>query len=101
MIELIALFIAQFFNVFLLGLNSQFVRDRFILGAIIMSFNISAAQFIYTRFVSTTDDALYAFVFSSCGGALGISCSIVFYSWFDPKFKDWKEKRRLRGLYRG
>lgn len=88
MIELIALFFAQFFSVFLLGLNSQIVRDQLIGAAIFLSFNISIAQFTYTRVVAGTDDVMMAFMFSAFGGAVGIATSIKCYQWI--------QKRRLR-----
>ncbi len=93
----IALFFASFFNVFLLGLNSQFVRDRWIGACVFVSFNISIAQFVYTRVVATSDDVMLSFIGSSVGGALGITCSIIFYSWFNPKLKEWKKRRKING----
>jgi len=91
--EMVMLFFASFFNVFLLGLNSQFVRDRWIAACIFISFNISCAQFVYTRVVANSDDVLLSFIGSSVGGASGIASSIVFYAWFMPKLAAWKEKR--------
>ena len=93
----IMLFFASFFNVFLLGLNSQFVRDRWIAACIVVSFNISIAQFVYTRVVATSEDVMLSFIGSSVGGALGITYSIIFYSWFNPRFKEWKERRENSG----
>jgi hypothetical protein len=93
MLELIALFLASFFNVFLLGLNSQFVRDRFIGGAVFLSFNISFAQFIYTRVIAHSETVFFPFIFSAFGGASGIASSIIFYAWFNPRFHKWNENR--------
>ena len=85
MIEMLALFAASFTNVFLLGLNSQFVRDKYIAGAVFLSFNISISGFIFTRVVSSTENIYVAFGFSSVGSALGISSSIVFYTWLEKR----------------
>ena len=93
MIEAVMLFVASFFNVFLLGLNSQFVRDRWIAACIFISFNISCAQFVYTRVVANSEDVMLSFIGSSLGGAAGIASSIVFYAWFNPKMLAWKERR--------
>ena len=87
MLDLIALFFAQFFSVFLLGLNSQIVRDQMVGAAIFLSFNISIATFTYTRLVSGTDDVMLSFIFSSVGGAVGIATSIKVYQWMQARKK--------------
>jgi len=81
------IFSASFFQVFLLGLNSQFVRNQWVGSVFIVSWFISMSQFIYTKIVAMTDGAeiLYIFFASGMGGALGIVSSIFFYRWLLPK----------------
>ena len=86
---ILAIFMASFFQVFLLGLNSQFVRNQWIGSVFIVSWFISVAQFTYTKIVAMTEGAevLYIFFASGMGGALGIVSSIFFYRWLLPKIK--------------
>lgn len=84
---MIELFVASFFQVFLLGLSSQFSRNLWVRAAFINSWFISIAQFTYTRVIATIDPSeIYLFfVFSGLGGSLGITSSIIFYKWLLPK----------------
>ena len=86
---ILAIFMASFFQVFLLGLNSQFVRNQWVGSVFIVSWFISVAQFTYTKIVAMTEGAevLYIFFASGMGGALGIVSSIFFYRWLLPKIK--------------
>ena len=90
------IFVASFFQVFLLGLNSQFVRDQQIVMIFMVSWCISCAQFTYTHIVAVapTDEKLWLFFSSGWGGALGIVSSVYFYRWFNPKLHKWLEKRK-------
>jgi hypothetical protein len=80
-----ALFFASLFNVFLLGLSSQIVRDQRVVAAFLISWCISTAQFLYTRYVSAADDPLVAFFASGAGGSIGIVASIYFYRWYQSR----------------
>lgn len=82
---IVALFLASFFNVFLLGLSSQIVRDQRVAAAFSISWCISSAQFLYTRYVTSTDDPLTAFLASGAGGSIGIVASIYFYRWYQGR----------------
>lgn len=86
-IIVLAIFCASFFQVFLLGLNSQFVRNQWVGSVFIVSWFISMAQFTYTKIVAMTEGAEIIFIFfaSGMGGALGIVSSIYFYRWLLPK----------------
>lgn len=88
--NLIALFVASFMNVFLLGLNSQFVRDQRVGMVFVLSWGISSAQFVFTRVIAVTDNPVIAFFIMGFGGAFGICSSIYFYRWFNPRFVQWK-----------
>jgi len=94
--ELVLLFAACFFNVFLLGLSSQFVRDQQIALAFAVSWGISSAQFVFTRVISAADNPAVAFWVSGWGGAIGICSSIVFYRWFNPRYRNWAAKRSVQ-----
>ena len=82
----LAVFLASFFQVFLLGLNSQFVRNQWVGSVFIVSWFISVAQFTYTKIVAMTSGADVFFIFcsSGIGGSLGIVSSIYFYRWLLP-----------------
>ena len=86
----VALFLASFFNVFLLGLNSQFVRDQRVAIVFILSWGISSAQFVFTRVIALTEAPTLAFCSAGLGGSFGICLSIYFYRWFNPRFNNFK-----------
>lgn len=83
----ILLAIANFANVFLLVLNSQFARDGKVFLAFMMSWLISVAQFVSIRLIAGADDPVTMFVASAIGSSLGVASSIVFYKWLKPKLK--------------
>lgn len=85
--DLILLAIAQFANIFLLGLSSQFVRDQRVAMVFFISWLINASQFIYTRIVPLSQEPVLAYIASSLGASIGIVCSIYFYRWLLPKLK--------------
>ncbi|WP_417705355.1 hypothetical protein [Rheinheimera aquimaris] len=87
--DLLWLFVATAANVFLLGVNSQLVRDQRVAMCFAVSWGISAAQFTFTRVISGTDDPTVAFFVSGWGGAIGICSSIYFYRWFHPRYSNW------------
>ena len=85
--EYVLLFIASFTQVFLLGLNSQIVRDRLIMLAFCVSWGIWTGQFFFTRITANAQEPIYAFIAGGFGSAIGIAFSIVFYQWFSHKTK--------------
>lgn len=78
----------MFLQVFLLGFNSQVVRDKRMYTAFFISWGIWTGQFHFVTIVSSATDATYAFLFGGLGGALGISLSIPFY--------EFTQKRKYR-----
>lgn len=83
--EYVLLFFASFFQVFLLGLNSQIVRDRLVALAFFVSWGIWTGQFFFTRITANADEPVIAYFSGGLGGALGIASSILFYDWFSHK----------------
>ena len=81
----ILLAIANFANVFLLVLNSQFARDGKVFLAFMMSWLISVSQFVSIRLIAGADDPYTMFFASAIGSSLGVASSIVFYRWLKPK----------------
>lgn len=81
----------MFTQVFLLGFNSQVVRDRKAALAFCISWGIWTGQFFFVKLVANATDPIYAFLFGGLGGALGISASILFY---DCIFKKGKSNDR-------
>lgn len=76
-----AIFLASFFNVMLLGLQSQIVRDQRMAAAFSISWGISVSQYVYTYTVARADgiDAIMTFLSAATGGSLGIVTSILLY----------------------
>jgi hypothetical protein len=92
MMELFFLFLATTGNIFLLGLNSQFVRDQRVALCFFVSWGITASQFTFTRVIAGATDPVACFVVSGFGGAFGICASIYFYRWFHPRYLKWSAR---------
>jgi hypothetical protein len=88
------LFFGQFLNVFLLGLNSQYVRDRRKLLCFVVSWGISTSQFVYIWIIANTEDPLISFFVSGFGGACGIVCSITLYEKLENIKRKGNEKNK-------
>lgn len=80
MLAYLLLFLGSFANVFLLGLNSQYVRDKRMAICFMLSWGISSAQFTYIYIIANTPDILLSFFIGGLGSALGIVSSIMFYA---------------------
>ncbi|WP_264346168.1 hypothetical protein [Rheinheimera sp. MM224] len=80
--QLLVLFVVTFFNVFLLGLSSQIVRDQQVAKAFVISWGITLCQFVFSRVSANTTDPVLAFICSGFGGSIGIVASIYAYKWF-------------------
>lgn len=72
-----AMFAASFFSVFLLGLQSKNVNQSRYVAAIVTSFGISVANFIFIKYAAA--GSLVAFFVLATGGCTGIASSIWFY----------------------
>ena len=85
--ELLAVMLASFFNVFLLVMNSQFARDKRYRLAFCNSWLISVAAFAFTRIVAGTDDVALTLFFSAIGGSVGVIGAMRFHTWIDDRLK--------------
>ncbi len=90
MLDLFWLFLATAGNVFLLGVNSQLVRDQRVALCFVLSWGITGSQFTFTRVIASAADPLMCFWVSGWGGAIGICLSIYFYRWFHPRYMSWQ-----------
>jgi uncharacterized oligopeptide transporter (OPT) family protein len=75
--DYLAMFLSNFFVVFLLGLQSKNVHQSRYVAAMVTSFGISIANFVFVKYAATGSYG----VFFACaaGGSLGIAFSIWFY----------------------
>lgn len=71
------MFGSSFFMVFLLGLQSKNVNQGHYLAAIITSFGISVANFLFVKYAAAGDYLVFAVC--ATGGCCGIAASIWFY----------------------
>lgn len=83
--DYLAMFVASFSSVCLLGLQSKNVQSSRIFAAVVTSLCISASQFVFIRY-SATGSPLAMLVMTS-GGALGIATSIIIHDKFFKKKK--------------
>lgn len=79
MIEYLLVLLAQFFCVFLLGLNSKLMRDDKWQGAMFVAIFISFSQFAFIYIVANADSPAWVLFYSTIGGSLGIGFSHFFY----------------------
>jgi len=81
----ITLFLSAFVAVFLLGLQSQFVRDKVILQSFITSLGIGLCQVLALKLTPNAD--LIGTILFILGGALGIVVSIYTHTYFKKRNK--------------
>lgn len=75
--DFFTMFWSNFFVVFLLGLQSKNVNQSRYVAAVVTSFGISVAQFIFVKYAAT--GSYDAFFICAAGGCSGIAFSIWFY----------------------
>ena len=73
-------FIAQFFAVFALVMNSKLLRDDRWQLAMLNSWLISVTQFVFIWAVANTDQPVATFFAAAAGGSLGCGASHHFYT---------------------
>lgn len=74
------MFVAAFFSVFLLGLQSKNVQASRIVAAVYTSIGISISQFIFIKY--SASGSLLAMLCMTTGGAMGVASSIYIYDRF-------------------
>jgi hypothetical protein len=81
----VPLFLASFFVVFLLGLQSRNVNQGRYVWAVVTSFWISVSNFTFVRYAAT--GGLTTFWVSAAAGCLGIASSIWTHQHIIPKIE--------------
>jgi hypothetical protein len=79
MVDTILLLIGSFFSVFLLGLNSQLVKDGNVAGAFSIAWFITLSNMLYTKIFVLSDSFLNSYLVAGFGSSCGIVCSIWCY----------------------
>lgn len=77
LIDILTMFWSNFGVVFLLGLQSKNVMHSRYVAAVVTSFGISIAQFIFVKYAATGN--LTVFFVCAAGGCAGIAASILFH----------------------
>ncbi len=72
--DFLAMFVTSFFSVFLLGMQSKNVNQSRYFAAVVTSFGISVANFLFIRYAA--NGSLIAFFVLAAGGCCGIASSI-------------------------
>ena len=84
MLMFLLVFMASFFAVFLLGLNSKILRDDHILLGSLISWFITIAQYAMTWAVFEAGlSPIEYLVTAGAGGSVGITISQYFYKWLN------------------
>mgnify|MGYP001349335339 CR=1 FL=1 len=85
MTETLILFLGSFFSVFLLGFNSQLVKDGNAWGAFSIAWFITLSNMLYTRSFVLADSFGSSYLIAGLGSSFGIVCSIWCYRAFKNK----------------
>ena len=89
----LTLFLASFMMVFFLALNSKVLRDDHILLGSIISFFITAAQYVMTWVLIHSDMGVTSYLFyAGMGGSIGTTVAQYLYKYVD---KNYLPQRRL------
>lgn len=83
--ELMIIFFGSMSTVFLLGINSQLVRDKNCSGAFVIAWLITLSNMMYTKTFVLSDSFVESYVASGTGGSIGIVLSIIFYQYLESK----------------
>lgn len=78
--DYVTMFFSSFMLVFLLGFQSKNVQNSRYFLAVLTSFGISLANFLFVKFAA--DGQLVPFIICATGGCIGIACSI----WVGDRF---------------
>lgn len=78
--EYLTVFFGSLLTVYLLGINSQLVRDRNCVGAFTIAWFISLSNMLYIKAFVGSSDFIMNYFFSALGSGIGIVLSIVSYS---------------------
>lgn len=89
MLEAIGFFIASFFYVGLLGIQTKTVMNNQYTMAFITSLFITTANYFVVN-NAASNGYVYFIITSGLGAALGISCSIILHG----KISEWFEKKK-------
>ncbi|MEE4246203.1 MAG: hypothetical protein V2I33_12380 [Kangiellaceae bacterium] len=79
MFDTIILLLGSFFSVFLLGLNSQLVKDGNVSGAFGVAWFITLSNMLYTKIFVLSDSFINSYLIAGLGSSVGIVCSIWCY----------------------
>jgi len=83
MIELTTVFLGSLASVFLLGFNSQLVKDKNRLGAFSAAWLITLANMMYTKAFVLSASFSLSYIAAGAGGSIGIVLSIISYERYE------------------
>ncbi|PKI17972.1 hypothetical protein CXF71_01460 [Colwellia sp. 12G3] len=78
--EYITVFFGSLLTVYMLGINSQLVRDKNCVGAFSLAWFISLSNMLYIKVFVMSDEFMLTYLCSALGSGIGIVLSIITYS---------------------
>ena len=78
--EFITVFFGSLLTVYMLGINSQLVRDKNCVGAFSLAWFISLSNMLYIKVFVMSDEFMLTYLCSALGSGIGIVLSIITYS---------------------
>jgi len=78
--EYVTVFFGSLFTVYMLGINSQLVRDKNCVGAFSLAWFISLSNMLYIKVFVMSDEFMLTYLCSALGSGIGVVLSIITYS---------------------
>jgi len=78
--EYVTVFLGSLFTVYMLGINSQLVRDKNCVGAFSLAWFISLSNMLYIKVFVMSDEFMLTYLCSALGSGIGVVLSIITYS---------------------
>ncbi|TPH15868.1 hypothetical protein [Litorilituus lipolyticus] len=78
--EYLTVFFGSLLTVYLLGINSQLVRDKNCIGAFSLAWFISLSNMLYIKVFVMSDEFMLTYLCSALGSGIGIVLSIITYA---------------------
>lgn len=86
--EYITVFFGSLLTVYMLGINSQLVRDKNCVGAFSLAWFISLSNMLYIKVFVMSDEFMLTYLCSALGSGIGIVLSIITYSKVEAYLKN-------------
>lgn len=93
--EYITVFFGSLLTVYMLGINSQLVRDKNCVGAFSLAWFISLSNMLYIKVFVMSDEFMLTYLCSALGSGIGIVLSIQTYNKVEAMMNKFRKINEL------